>query len=278
MQPQREYLSYKFEDSEAFVDTFDEQPLWSATFGLLLLKHLEYKKDIAILDIGSGTGFPLLEIAGRFGSTCKCYGLDTWVNANKRARQKAYNYGLKNVEILDGSAEKIPFADGAVDLIVSNLGINNFENPAVVFGESYRALKPGGRLALTTNLDGHWRQFYEVFESTLKRLGKSETVATLHAEQAHRGTEESIAAMFTDSGFKSLRHFREGFEMKFADGSAFLNHYFVKLGWLGSWLELVGDDAEMVFAVLEEQLNLLAAEQGGLTLTVRMLYMEGVKL
>lgn len=29
------YLSYQFQDSEAFVNTFDELPLWSASFRLL---------------------------------------------------------------------------------------------------------------------------------------------------------------------------------------------------------------------------------------------------
>src|SRR5258708_6823623 len=120
-----EYLSYKFEDTPDLVNTFDELPLWSAPFGLLLLRHLEYKPNLTIVDIGSGAGFPLMEIASRFGKSCKCFGLDIWTNANNRAKQKIKNYGLSNVEVLEGSAEKIPFNDNSVDLIVSNLGINN---------------------------------------------------------------------------------------------------------------------------------------------------------
>lgn len=41
-----EYLSYQFEDSPDFVETFDELPLWSASFGLLLLKHLDLKPNL----------------------------------------------------------------------------------------------------------------------------------------------------------------------------------------------------------------------------------------
>lgn len=277
MKPLRDYLSYKFEDSEAFVDTFDEAPLWSAAMGLLLLKHLECKPHLKIVDIGSGTGFPLLEIAGRFCDTCKCVGLDVWENANKRARQKAEAYGLTNVTIIDGSAERMPFDDGSVDLIVSNLGINNFEHPMVVFGECNRALKPGGKLAMTTNIDGHWREFYSVFEWVLREMREDEMLEKLEAEQAHRGTEDSIAAMFDDAGLRQLTYYREDFEMSFADGSAFFNHYFVKLGWLGSWMAIVEDVAEEVFTRLEDRLNEVAAQKGCLTLTVPMLYMEGVK-
>jgi hypothetical protein len=50
------YLSYKFEDSENFVNTFDELPLWSASFGFLMLKHLELKHNLTVVDIGSGAG------------------------------------------------------------------------------------------------------------------------------------------------------------------------------------------------------------------------------
>jgi arsenite methyltransferase len=271
-----DYLSYKFEDSPEFVNTFDELPLWSAHFGILLLKHLEYKHNLTILDIGSGAGFPLMEIAARFGNSCKCYGLDPWANANNRAKQKIRNYGLENVEMMEGSAEKIPLDDSSIDLIVSNLGINNFENPTAVFAECSRVLKPKGTLALTTNLDGHWIEFYNIFETTLKQLNKDDLVAKLTEQQRHRGTVESISTLFTANGFEISRHYRENFEMKFVDGTAFLNHYFIKLGWLSSWLELAAEDAKQIFATLEDNLNRYAGQQNGLSLTVPMAFIEGV--
>jgi arsenite methyltransferase len=42
---------------------YDELPLWSAPFGLTLLDTIRMKKGIRVLDIGSGAGFPMLEIA-----------------------------------------------------------------------------------------------------------------------------------------------------------------------------------------------------------------------
>lgn len=274
-----EYLSYKFTDNETFINTFDEAPLWSAAFGLLLLKHLELKKDISVIDIGSGAGFPLMELAGRLGASCKLYGLDPWKNANTRARQKIINYQYSNVEIIETSAEKIPFDDNSIDLIVSNLGINNFEKPEIVFKECERVLKPKCKLALTTNLNGHWKQFYNVFESTLKQLQKNDLLANLYANQEHRGSVESISKLFSDNGFKVCRHFEENFEMKFADGSAFLNHHFVKIGWLDSWKALLPiEDHEQMFKSMEENLNAFSKTNNGLILTVPMAYFEGEKI
>jgi len=272
-----DYLNWSFEDAPAFINTFDELPLWSAHFGIFLLKHLRYSRNLSILDIGSGAGFPLLELAGRFGSTCRIYGLDTWANANERARQKVNDYGVSNVQVVDGTAEHMPFANESIDLIVSNLGINNFDNPAVVFSECARVLKSGGRLCLTTNLNGHWHEFYLVFARALAEAGQGALLPKLESHQEHRGSVESISMMFEVAGLKVTHHATETFEMKFADGSAFLNHHFVKLGWLASWKELVGEHAQLVFALIEKILNDWADEHGGLTLTVPMAFIEGIK-
>lgn len=272
------YLNYSFEDNAQFVATYDELPLWSAAFGMLLLKHINYTPGSTIVDIGSGTGFPLIELASRFGPASQCYGVDTWSNANERATQKTKNYSLDNVALLSCSGADIPLADDSTDLIVSNLGINNFEAPAAVFAECKRLLKPNGKLALTTNLYGHWREFYRVFEATLFELDMEALAEEIKTHEQARGTVESVSAYFEGAGLPVSRCITDSFEMKFADGTAFLNHHFVKLGWLTTWLQLVPKEHQQkVFTRLEVNLNKLANEHNGLSLTVPMAFVEGVK-
>ena len=274
-----DYLSYQFQDSEKMVNTFDEAPLWSAAFGLLLLKHLELRSGLTVLDLGCGAGFPLMELAGRMGTSCRLIGVDPWVNALNRARQKIENYGLTNVEVVCCSAATMPFPDASVDLIVSNLGINNFDDPATVFAECNRVLKSGGRLALTTNLYGHWKVFYEVFYDTLQGLKMPGLMEQLQREERHRGTRESVTELFNGGNLNVTKIYEETYLMKFIDGSAFLNHYFVKLGWLSSWRDLIPQESrQRVFYALEQNLNSYAASHDGeLRLEVPMAYFEGVK-
>jgi ubiquinone/menaquinone biosynthesis C-methylase UbiE len=272
------YLNYKFEDNETFINTFDEAPLWSASFGLLLLKHLELKPNQLVVDIGSGAGFPLLELAGRMGSSCKLFGIDTWNNANQRAKQKIIDYNYSNIEIIECSANKMPFENNSVDLIISNLGINNFDNPSDVFMECNRVLKPKGKLALTTNINGHWKEFYQVFYASLKQIGKSILIEKLEHEEAHRGNIQSVSQLFIQSGFRISKTIEDSFVMKFVDGTAFLNHHFVKLGWLSSWTNLFSkEDLQDIFTVLQNNLNIYSQKNDGLNLTVPMLFMEGEK-
>lgn len=273
-----EFWNYKFNDTAEFVETYDELPLWSASFGLLLLKHLELKPNQTVLDIGSGAGFPLFELAERLGTSCKCYGLDPWKNANERAKKKLKSYDVTNVELLEGSAEKIPLNNVSIDLIVSNLGINNFDNPDIVFTECNRVLKPKSKLALTTNLNGHWKEFYTIFEKTFRQLKKDDLNIKLTEQQERRGTIETVSKLFTDNGFKITRYFEEEFKMRFLNGSAFLNHHFIKLGWLSSWQNIIPqEDWQKVFKQLEENLNAFAIKSDGLVLTVPMAFIEGEK-
>jgi arsenite methyltransferase len=273
------YLSYKFEDNETFINTFDEAPLWSASFGLLLLKHLELKRNQTVIDIGSGAGFPIIELAGRMGNTSKFYGIDPWKNANQRTKQKITNYGYTNVELIETSAEKIPFDNETIDLIVSNLGINNFDKPGVVFKECSRVLKPNGKLAITSNLNGHWKEFYQLFYATLEQIGKQHLISLLKKDEEHRGSIETVSKLFTNNGFKVIRYFEESFEMKFVDGTAFLNHHFVKLGWVATWIGLFPKvELQEIFSVLEQNLNDFSTKNNGLILTVPMAYIEGAKI
>ena len=67
--------------------------------------------------------------------------------------------------------------------------------------------------------------------------------------------------------------------MRFLDGSAFLNHNFVKLGWLTTWMGLFPTkELQEIFLALEQNLNSYSEKNNGLTLTVPMAFFEGEKL
>ncbi|MDQ2808659.1 MAG: methyltransferase domain-containing protein [Chloroflexota bacterium] len=263
----------------AFAASFDEVSLWGARFGILLLDHLALAPDRTVLDLACGTGFPLLELAQAHGASCRCIGLDLWAAALQRAQVKQAARHLANVALVQADAMTLPLADHSCDLIVSNLGLNNFADPAAVLRECRRVAKPQARLAFTSNLIGHMAEFYTVFRDLLATENHPHYLARLAANEAHRGSRDSICALLTGAGLTVTRLVEDQFQLRFLDGSTLLRHFLVQVGFLPSWRAVLDPpDEARVLALLESRLNDLAARDGQLVMTIPMLYVEAQPL
>ena len=259
----------------ALVEAYDEVSLWSAMFGALLLDRLPLQADQAVLDLGCGTGFPLLELAQRLGATCRVAGADPWLVAMRRARRKQLIQQVPNVDLVLSAGEALPFPAGHFDLVVSNLGINNFAAPLDVLAEVARVTRPGARLVLTTNLYGHMAEFYTVYADTLSELGHPELRAALEVQAAHRTTIPALRALLASAGFYARRVDEQAYILRYVDGSAFLNHTFTQAAFLEGWRSFLPPELEAeVFACLEANLNRVAAARGELALPIPMAYVE----
>ncbi len=275
-----DYLSFTIDYSDPdVVSSYDELSFWSAMFGQMLLERVPMRPNQSVLDIGYGAGFPLLELAERLGPTCTVHGIDPWAAARRRAEFKARLYHVSNIELVDGDAARMPFQNGQFDLLVSNLGVNNFTDPLAVLKECARVAKPGARLALTTNPTGHMREFYAVFEATLRERGLQARLPGLAAHIAHRLPVEALQGLLEQAGFKLRSVARQDAVLRYLDGSAFLRHHFIKQGFLDGWKALLAPAEQTgFFAALEANLNRLAAERGELALTIPMVYLEAERV
>ncbi len=267
-----DYLNDAYDVADpGFVSVYDELPLWSAMFGLVLLDHVPLEPNMTVLDVGCGTGFPALELAGRLGSSCLVCAIDPWQPAIARARRKALIRKAPNVRLVEGDAADMPFDDARFDLIVSNLGINNFEDPKATLAECRRVARPGASLVMTTNLRGHMQAFYEAFGDTLRQLGQEASLDALREHVDHRVTLAGVSDLLTAARFRVRRVHEQTFTMRCLDGSALLRHSFIKIGFLDGWRRVVTPGEEKaVFARLEENLNRLARERGELAVTIPM--------
>src|SRR5262249_4747163 len=264
--------------AEGFGELYDELPLWSAPFGLLLLERVPVKPGITVLDVGAGTGFLTVELAQRCGPSAKVIAVDPWKSGMARLARKISHLGLDNVRLLEQDAAKLDLPDASVDVVVSNLGINNFENAGEVLKACFRVSKPGARLLLTTNLVGHMNEFYEIYRATLVELGRRDRLDAFEAHVAHRATIDSVGKMLRNSGFDVLEIPSDFFRMRFADGPSLLRHSFVRLGFVPGWKSVApADELEKTFEALERNLNAWAMDMGELPLTIPIACVEARK-
>lgn len=147
------------------------------------LTHLPANFTGKILELGCSVGTLIGQIAEQHPQS-DCYGFDFSYQLLKVAddywcREKtvdcqdgkgfpplslASRQPLKNLQFGLARAEKLPFPDDFLDVIITSFLFDRLESPMQAVNEWQRVLKPGGKLLLVTPLNFqrtlHWEAFY----------------------------------------------------------------------------------------------------------------------
>lgn len=135
-----------------------------------------------VLDIGSGTGMLLGNLAGLFPAA-DLIGLDLAIGMGLRARANLAPH--HSTRLMTGDAEALPFRGQTFDLVVSTSTFQWLENLDTVCAETFRVLAPGG-----------WFVFAQFGEKTLSELRGSYRRAW---EKSGHGPEDRIHSFHTIS-------------------------------------------------------------------------------
>jgi arsenite methyltransferase len=104
--------------------------------------------DARVLDLGSGAGTDSLVAAQMVGAEGRVTGIDMTPEMIAKARAAAAEMGATNVEFFESEAERLLFADGSFDIVISNGVIDLIPDKDAVFSELFRVLAPGGRIQI----------------------------------------------------------------------------------------------------------------------------------
>ena len=117
-----------------------------------------------ILDVGCGDGALLALFPGR-----EVVGLDQSAAELAAARRRLG----PDAELVDGSAQALPFADGSFDAVVCHMALMLMEDVPTVVAELARVLAPGGVLALLVSGPGERTEQQSAYFSALRRHTKA---------------------------------------------------------------------------------------------------------
>ena len=100
-----------------------------------------------VLEVAIGTGLSL----PHYPPDVTVTGVDLSPEMLSQARSRAGELG-RDVELLEGDAERLPVDDASYDTVVCALGLCSIPDPGRAIGEMRRALVPGGRLLLLDHI------------------------------------------------------------------------------------------------------------------------------
>jgi ubiquinone/menaquinone biosynthesis C-methylase UbiE len=195
---------------ETNKDSFQEQVI-----GPNLIRVLDIKKDMRILDLACGQGFFSRKFAAK-GATV------VGADISKELIEAAIKRSSK-IEFHATPADKLSFAKSETfDAVTIVLAIQNIENMLGVFQEASRVLKPGGRMILVLNhplfripkrsswgfdenQNTQYRRIDAYLSSTTSKIlmhpGQAASEATI---SYHRSLQEFFKA-FNKAGFAASR-------------------------------------------------------------------------
>jgi SAM-dependent methyltransferase len=196
-----------------------------------LVDALDPHADWRVLDVATGSGNAAIA-AARAG--CDVVGVDYVPALLERGRRRVEAEGLE-VELIEGDAEALPFADASFDGVVSVFGAMFAPDHARAARELARVCRAGGRIGLAT-----WTPDGFIGEM-LKTVAAHVPPPAGVASPILWGTEDHLRSLFGRT-IDSLESIERTFTFRFRAADAFVDYFRAYYGPTLKAFEAVGED------------------------------------
>jgi len=182
-------------------------PSFFAHFGRNLVEHAALPLHARVLDVATGRGavlFPAAEAVGPKGSVI---GIDFAEGMAKETAREVMHRGLSNVEVRQMDAEHLDFLDASFDAILCGFAIFFFPQLERALAEFRRALKQGGRIAVTTwgdLFDKEWEWFDKLVEKYLPPKSQEDQKSD-SPDGPDFGTPKGMEKIIAAGGFTDIQ-------------------------------------------------------------------------
>jgi SAM-dependent methyltransferase len=215
-------------------------------FGPELVAACAIRPGARVLDVAAGTGNVAIAAAEAGADVVAC---DLTPELLAVGRRSAAERGLE-LEWVEADAERLPFGDGAFDVVTSAVGVMFAADHTAAARELLRVCRPGGRIGLINWPPGSWSaEFFAV-------LAAHAASPPDGPEPVLWGSEPYVRALF-GSGISALDATPGRLVVEeFADPAALCAYYREHFGPVIASLDALGDDARR--RALERDLSAFA--------------------
>lgn len=129
-----------------------------------LIRHASLRPGERVLDVACGTGIVARLASEQVGADGHVAGLD--VNSGMLAVARSAASDGSSIDWTEASAESMPFADGAFDVLFCQMGLQFMPDREAALREMRRVLAPGGRFVI--NVPGPTPDMFAVMEEGIR--------------------------------------------------------------------------------------------------------------
>lgn len=172
-------------DRRTYLDSDERKSYLDAR---AILRAFGVGEGMRIADIGAGTGFFTLPASELVGSAGHVDAVDLSPEMLGDLQARLPRVGVRNVTAVRSTEDRIPLADGSVDLAFLACVLHELDGPGTLL-ECRRIVRPGGRLAIVD-----WKKEDMAFGPPTE----------------HRLAESEAKAFLADAGFAPTRTFEAG--------------------------------------------------------------------
>jgi len=217
-------IKYKEIEREVYSRTAESYAKYGASIfesmASPLLKGANLKPGQKVLDVACGIGIPSLIVAEKVAPHGLVVGIDLAPGMIEKARSRAGEKGLKNIEFREADAENLPFEDGSFDVVLCHLGLIHFTDRMKALKEMGRVLRPDGDLAISVWSTPDRTRVIGIVSKCVATLWPAAVVPGAPT-WFDFGPEGAFEKILVDTGFKNIKTGRFDYPLEVKDGEEY---------------------------------------------------------